>query len=377
MKWLILTFIKSSLNTKIKTMKKIYTLIALATLAFGANAQNRGSVNPAAAHKANVTLNKQVMPVSGSRIAGDTLMRMQLPGYSINPTDAATFDIITEDIDGFATYNVGYAMDFGLYYSTDSSTTAGDPTQDNFYHPWEVPAPVGTDSAFFWSATSWFASPAQADNWLMFGPLTVPAGGASLVWFDRTNRYRDGYLVKVADATTASTPLSFVDFDVSTTIFTETDDAYPSATWAVDTTWEMQNVMLPASFNGMTVVIAFHHNANDQDVLRLDEIMFIDGSLAMGIQENVSVNGITVAQNMPNPFSSLSTISYQLEKNAPVVLSVYDVTGKLISEQYAGEQSAGNHTIDINAENISAGVYYYSIKAGENTSAAVKMVVIK
>lgn len=358
-------------------MKKLYTLIALATVAFGANAQSRGSVAATTEHKANVSLNQTVKPVSATRASGDTLMYMPLPGYIVNSTDAPTFQVVTEDIDGFATYNAGYAMDFGLYYSTDSTTTAGDPIMWNFYHPWETPAPAGDDSAFFWSATSWFASPNVADNWLMFGPITVPAGGASLVWYDRTNRYRDGYEVKVADGAIASTPLTFTDFDLGTTIFTETDDAAPSATYAIDTTWEMQNVMLPASFNGMTVIIAFHHNANDMDVLRLDEITVVDGSLAMGIQENVAVNGISVAQNMPNPFSTLSTISYQLEKNAEVTFSVYDVTGKVISQQYAGAQSAGNHTIDLNAENLSAGVYYYSIKAGENTSAAVKMVVIK
>jgi flagellar hook assembly protein FlgD len=66
-----------------------------------------------------------------------------------------------------------------------------------------------------------------------------------------------------------------------------------------------------------------------------------------------------------------------LEKNASVVLSVYDVTGKKIAEQSAGEQSAGSHTIEFNAENLSAGVYYYSVKAGENTSSSIKMVIIK
>jgi|SRR6218665_1302346 len=359
-------------------MKKSYITLALAILAFGANAQNRGEAQSGAAHKLNGTAKITAMPSTGSRASGDTLMYMPLPGATVNSADAANFQIVTEDLDGFAPYNSGYAMDFGLYYSLDSSlATGGEPTQDNFYHPWETPAPLGTDTAFFWSATSWFASPNVADNWLMFGPLTVPAGGATLVWYDRTNRYRDGYEVKIADGSIASTPLTFSDFDVSSTVFTETDDAYPSATWAVDTTWELKTVVVPASFNGMSAIFAFHHNANDMDVLRLDEITLVEEALTTGIAASEAVNGIKVAQNMPNPFNNTSTIKYELAENANVVLSVYDVTGKKVAEQAAGQQAAGVHNIEFNATDLSAGVYYYSIKANANTTSAIKMVVIK
>jgi hypothetical protein len=369
-------------------MKKIYTLIAITAVAFSANAQTKDGMG-ANEHKATVSLQKHIKPASGTRASGDTLMYMPLPGYTIVSTDAPTFGLATEDIDGLPPNNVGTDMDFGLYYSTDSSiygsscATCSTPHGANYYHPWETPAPLGTDTAFFWSATSWFNPAGQADNWLMFGPITIPAGGASLVWYDRTNRYRDGYKVIVADGTgydasaATGTPLTFTDFDFGTTIYTETDDAYPSATWAVDTTWELHNVMLPASFNGTQVNFAFHHDANDMDVLRLDEITVVDGSLALGLGEHAKVEGISVAQNMPNPFSSKSTISYQLEKSATVVLSVFDVTGKKIAEQAAGEQPAGAHSLEFNADNLSAGVYYYSIKAGDKTSASVKMVVIK
>jgi hypothetical protein len=319
------------------------------------------------------------MPAS-TRAIGDTLLHIPLPGYLINGTDAPTFGISNEDIDGFTT-NTGQPGDWTLYYSTDSSVNGvGSPTQDNYYHPWETPFPAGDDSAFFWSATSWFL-PAQccADNWLEFGPITVPANGATIVWYDRDNRYRDGYSLLIADGTgldAASTPLDFTLFDVSDNVFTQTDDAFPSATYTTDTTWVLRSVNVPASYNGTQMIFAFHHTANDMDVLRIDDIAVIEGNnLSIGVASNVAEN--KVSQNNPNPFSSKSTISYELEKSASVSLSVYDVTGKLIASQFAGEKAAGKHSIEFNAENLSAGVYYYSIKAGENTSAAMKMVVIK
>jgi hypothetical protein len=361
-------------------MKKIYTLIALASVAFGASAQTRGSVGQAStAHKANVAVTGTVMPNS-TRAIGDTLLYIPLPGYMINATDGPTFGISNEDIDGLTT-NTGQPGDWTLYYSTDSSLDgSGNPTSDNYYHPWETPFPAGDDSAFFWSATSWFA-PAVccADNWLEFGPITVPANGATIVWYDKYNRYRDGYRLIVADGTgfdAATTPLVFTDFDLGTTIFTQTDDPYPSATYATDTTWTLRSANVPASFNGTQMIFAFHHNANDMDVLRLDEITVIEGTnLSIGVVANAATN--KVSQNMPNPFNNSTKITYELANAAAVSLSVYDVTGKKVAAQSEGTKTAGSHTLDFNGADLAAGVYYYSMTLGENTTSTMKMVVVK
>ena len=266
--------------------------------------------------------------------------------------------------------NAGYAMDFGVYYSTDSSLAGGVPTQDNFYHPWENPAPAGTDTTFFWSGTSWFSPVGIADNWLEFGPITIPAGGATLKYFDRTNRWKDGYEVLVSN--TPSSPLSFGDF-VTPAIYTIADDGLPSATWAVDTTWELHTVDLPAIYNGQAVSIAFHHNANDMDVLRFDEIVVVEKSL--GVSE--FVNGAKLFQNSPNPTSANTTITYDLEKNAAVAFNVYDVTGKMVATQTIGEQASGMHNINFSTENLAAGIYHYSLVIDNVATSAMKMVVIK
>lgn len=351
-------------------MKKIYTLIAAVAVVFSANAQSKGAMSSAnTAHPSNASV--RVLPFSTARAAGDSLMYMQLPNTFVNPTDNAGFQLVREDIDMLNPNNAGYAMDFGLYYSTDSTTTAGNPIQSNFYHPWETPAPLGTDTAFFWSATSWFSPVGQADNWLEFGALTIPAAGATLSWYDRFNRYRDGYQVLVTG--TYSTPLSFGDF-IGTPIFTLTDDPLPSATYTTDTTWVLKSVDIPASFNGMQVAIAFHHNAIDMDVLRLDEIVVTEKAPA-GVSE--FANGAKLFQNMPNPASANTTITYELENNASVALNVFDVTGKIVATEFAGQQGAGVHNITISTENLAAGVYHYSLTVNNAASSAMKMVVIK
>src|SRR4051812_20485450 len=105
-------------------MKKSYTMIIAAlAVVCTANAQDKGAVTSSSAHKSNSALHE--LPSSASRAAGDTLMWMPPPGYYINPTDAATFAIVTEDNDMLNPNNAGYAMSFGDYYSTDSSMAGG------------------------------------------------------------------------------------------------------------------------------------------------------------------------------------------------------------------------------------------------------------
>lgn len=257
---------------------------------------------------ANNLLKKYVAPVKLNRAMGDTLLYMPLTNIFVNPMDSPLFMYQTEDLDGLTTYNPGVVMDFGCYYSTDSTTTFGDPTQNNYYHPWETPFPLGTDTAFFWAATSYFSPLGTADNWLEFGPITIPAIGATLTWYDKTQAYRDGYEVKIS----TSGMTSYTDF-TNPAIFVETDATSPSPTYAVDTAWELRSVAIPASYNGLPIYIAFHHTANDMDMLYLDEITLIEGGLTttcnanfLIIQDSANLYNYTIYSSA----SSGSGISY-------------------------------------------------------------------
>jgi len=101
----------------------------------------------------------------------------------------------------------------------------------------------------------------------------------------------------------------------------------------------------------------------------------LDNTTSVGVEE--FTNGVKVGQNMPNPSNGVSTIAYELETANTVALSVYDVTGKLIASQSEGSQSAGTHTISFNGSDLAAGVYYYSLQVGENSTSAMKMVIVK
>lgn len=80
-------------------------------------------------------------------------------------------------------------------------------------------------------------------------------------------------------------------------------------------------------------------------------------------------------QNSPNPFKNITTISYSLPENMPVRFSIFDVTGKVVKSMEVNGVK-GMNTIDFDQHNLSSGVLYYQMKAGEFT-ATRKMVIIE
>jgi hypothetical protein len=80
-------------------------------------------------------------------------------------------------------------------------------------------------------------------------------------------------------------------------------------------------------------------------------------------------------QNEPNPASDNFKINYELPRDGQIRFELHNSLGQLI-KVIEGNRSAGNHTIELDAESMAAGVYYYSLKFGE-ASKTLKMVVTK
>ncbi len=75
---------------------------------------------------------------------------------------------------------------------------------------------------------------------------------------------------------------------------------------------------------------------------------------------------------VPNPMRSGTRIAFQLPADAPVSLSVFDVTGRLVRTLVDETRPAGAHTVtwdgtDRNGTRVSAGVYLYRLRAGAFT----------
>ncbi len=94
---------------------------------------------------------------------------------------------------------------------------------------------------------------------------------------------------------------------------------------------------------------------------------------------NENSNKITeykLAQNYPNPFNPSTTIKYQIPKESFVTVKVYDVIGREAATLVNKQQGAGFYNLNFNASNLSSGIYFYRITAGDYTSVK-KMLLLK
>ena len=88
-----------------------------------------------------------------------------------------------------------------------------------------------------------------------------------------------------------------------------------------------------------------------------------------------------LSQNYPNPFNPTTTISFSVPVEGNVVLSIYDITGRLVSTLVDKMMSDGYHQVtwdskDMTGSSVSAGLYIYSLQA-EGVALTRKMVLMK
>tara|TARA_B110000014_G_C19771713_1_gene401579 strand:- start:159 stop:635 length:477 start_codon:yes stop_codon:yes gene_type:complete len=86
-------------------------------------------------------------------------------------------------------------------------------------------------------------------------------------------------------------------------------------------------------------------------------------------------------QNYPNPFNPVTTLRYELPEAAFVDITIFDMLGNVVNNLVNQNQNSGYKSIQWDATNnqgqpVSAGVYIYSIEAGECRQTK-KMILLK
>jgi hypothetical protein len=89
-----------------------------------------------------------------------------------------------------------------------------------------------------------------------------------------------------------------------------------------------------------------------------------------------SVNEFSLGQNSPNPCNHSTTISYKLPDDGFVSLKVYNTIGNEVAALVNSNQTRGLHTIQYNVNNLPGGVYYYTLRFGDQVKTN-KMFLIK
>jgi hypothetical protein len=108
-----------------------------------------------------------------------------------------------------------------------------------------------------------------------------------------------------------------------------------------------------------------------------DEISVYTASVTPSF-ENALVTEYALHQNYPNPFNPTTKIAFDLVDNNPVTLTVYNATGQVVATLINGAQYAkGRHSITFDAGNLTSGLYFYTVKIGNEFTATKKMLLVK
>jgi len=88
------------------------------------------------------------------------------------------------------------------------------------------------------------------------------------------------------------------------------------------------------------------------------------------VLENNKVSDFKLERNFPNPFNPETVIKFNLPEASRVSLNVYNVLGQVVKTLVNEELSAGLHSVIWDGKNaqgsdVSSGVYFYRIKAGD------------
>jgi hypothetical protein len=111
---------------------------------------------------------------------------------------------------------------------------------------------------------------------------------------------------------------------------------------------------------------------------RLKQVDF-DGSFEYSNEINVDVNApaqYTLNQNYPNPFNPSTLIKYSVAQDGFVNVSIFNLLGEKVATLVNSNVKAGSYELNFNASQLSSGVYFYAIEAG-NFKAVKKMMLMK
>jgi hypothetical protein len=85
---------------------------------------------------------------------------------------------------------------------------------------------------------------------------------------------------------------------------------------------------------------------------------------------------LQLSQNYPNPFNASTTVEFSLAESQPVKLVIYDILGNKVRTIFDRHAAAGFHTLIFDASELSSGVYFYRLQAG-NAVETKRMVLLK
>ncbi len=110
---------------------------------------------------------------------------------------------------------------------------------------------------------------------------------------------------------------------------------------------------------------------NDMIFMEVDKMDIVQPGVGVDKKTNVD---LVVNQNVPNPVRDITTIKVILPKAGNLSVEVFNTVGQKVMDISRGMAHAGTHHITLDASALTAGVYFYTVKA-DNAKVTKKMIV--
>jgi hypothetical protein len=116
--------------------------------------------------------------------------------------------------------------------------------------------------------------------------------------------------------------------------------------------------------------------SSDDRGYALREVELYGGIITDVDDDNLVIHDYKLEQNYPNPFNPTTNFEYRIADFGLVVLKVFDVLGNEIATLVNEEKSAGTYQVNFSAKELSSGIYFYQLTAG-NFIETKKMILLK
>jgi hypothetical protein len=301
--------------------------------------------------------------------------------------------LLFEDFNNVINFNYEVAPPSGAQYDVSGYNFDGDGLTDANDRDleWFLILPfaiqdsltIDGDTNVALASSSWFDPAGQALNYFILPSIQLNDASGVLSWKSaprQTPLYADGY--KVLVSTTDNFENNFTD-----TLYVEAEylsrvDPLPDSSYAgftfsdgevhgLDGTYieyggdsiRLLGVLKPhsvslAAYAGQKIFIAFLHDADDDNLISIDDIC-LTGDGTVNIDEaKVDVNMVM----FPNPAANTVNLNFNLVKPGPVSLEVYDLSGKQVDKRSLGTRLKGEHTYQYDVNGLATGNYLVTLR---------------
>ncbi len=156
-------------------------------------------------------------------------------------------------------------------------------------------------------------------------------------------------------------------------------EEYGQTTPAQEMTRDSGVTLLSGNLDQLSTGSVYHYcvvTQNSFGTLHGPDVLLIpSGTTSVSEHEQLPLK-FHLYQNFPNPFNPVSTLRYSLPSETHVTLSVYNVLGQEVSRLIDELQLPGYKSVSFDAGNLSSGVYFYRLRAG-NLVDVKKMLLIR